>query len=239
MSIMRKNTRWIMGKNCIAEVMKSAPERIIRIFAIKEDPLFKSFKKEKIAYISKQKLTDLVHSESHQGIAAQVVEKEMLSLCDFCKSLQDKERSIVLMLDSIFDPQNFGALLRAAECFGVDGVIYSKNRGCDLTPVVAKASVGASELIPLVKVSNLAEAAEKLKENGFWTVCTSVEPDAQPIDHFTYPEKTLLIMGSEGKGIQRLLLKRADFKVYIPMLGNIDSLNVSQATAVFLSKFTR
>ena len=143
------------------------------------------------------------------------------------------------MLDSIFDPQNFGSLLRSAECFGVDGVIWSKNRGCELTPVVSKASVGASELLPLLCVSNLAETMRKFKKNGFWIVTAEIGEEAKSLDSFDFPEKTLLIMGSEGKGVQKLLSKEADSKVYLPMYGQIDSLNVSQAASVLLYQWTQ
>ena len=143
------------------------------------------------------------------------------------------------MLDSIMDPHNFGAILRAAECFGVDAVLWSKNRGCDITPVVAKVSVGASELLPLVPVSNLAQALERLKDAGVWSIAADVSPEAQPIDQFEFPTKSLILLGSEGEGLQPLLLREAEFKITIPLHGKIDSLNVSQAAAVMLAAARR
>ena len=220
-----------MGRNCLREVCKHFPERIIRIYTYKKEEAF--IQGMPVSFVSKQKLHDLVDSESHQGFVAEVEERSNTNLKDFLK--EDRERSVVLVLDSIFDPQNLGALLRAAECFGVDGVIWSKNRGVDVTPVVSKSSVGASELVNIMKVSNLVESIKKLKDAGYWVVTAEVDPEALSLYSFDFPEKTVLVIGSEGKGIQPLISKHSDFKVYIPMSGKIDSLNVSQATAVFLA----
>ncbi|MCP5504641.1 MAG: 23S rRNA (guanosine(2251)-2'-O)-methyltransferase RlmB [Chlamydiales bacterium] len=145
------------------------------------------------------------------------------------------EKSLVLMCDAIQDPQNFGSILRAAECFGVDAVIYSTNRNVALTPVVSKASVGASEIVPLIPVSNLVDTLKKFQDAGYFSVATEISDKAEALDSFVFPEQTLLMIGAEGPGIQPLLSKKSDFHLYIPMKGSIDSLNVSQATAVLLS----
>ena len=154
---------------------------------------------------------------------------------NFLNTVSDS--SLILILDSIFDPQNFGSILRASECMGADAVIYSKNRGSSLTPSAAKASSGASELIPLIEVSNLAETVRKLKKNDYSVITAEIKKEAKDIRHFSFPKKTALIMGSEGKGVQPLLSKMADCSVYIPMFGKIDSLNVMQAAVVFLAKY--
>ena len=181
--------------------------------------------------LPKPKLTSLVQSESHQGFVAEVVEREGVDLKSFLKSAPEK--SLVVMCDSITDPQNFGTILRACECFGVDALVYSKNRNVGLTPVVSKASVGGSELVPLIPVSNLADTMKKFQDAGYFSV--AAERSDQNLYSFEFPQKTLLILGAEGKGIQPLLSKKSDFRIEIPMHGSIDSLNVSQATAVLLS----
>ncbi len=211
-----------MGKHCIEEVQKHSPNRILKLY---------SSRKGEGEYRSASELSKLVGSDSHQGIVAEVKRREPLPL----KTFLAEEHSFVLMCDSIADPHNFGAILRAAECFGVDAVVYSKNRNVALTPVVSKVSMGASELVPLIEVSNLADTLKKLQDGGFWAVAAEVKEGAQPLGQFTYPEKTVLILGAEGRGVQPLLSKRADMSVYIPMKGQIDSLNVSQATAVLLA----
>ncbi len=227
-------THLIMGKNCVREVLKAAPERIQKILLAKKDLEF-SKAGIPIKILSKDELSDLAGSESHQGVAAYLKEKPKLDLKAFLS--KEKESSLVLLLDSIFDPQNFGAILRAAECFGAGAVVWSKNRGADITPVVTKASVGASELVDLIKVSNLAETVKQFQKHGYWAVTAEIGPAAENLYKFQFPSHTLLIMGSEGKGVQPLISKYSDHKVYIPMFGQIDSLNVSQAASVILSQW--
>lgn len=225
-----------MGKHALEEVLKQNPKRFVEVYTYKkEDPLIQELEKRgiKVQNTPKQKLASLVQSESHQGFVAKVHERELLTLKEFLKTAPEK--SLVLMCDAIQDPQNFGAILRAAECFGVDAVIYSTNRNVALTPVVSKASVGASELVPLIPVSNLADTLKKFQDSGYFSVVTEIFGKAQPLTNFEFPDQTLLIVGAEGPGIQPLLSKKADFHLYIPMKGSIDSLNVSQATAVLLS----
>jgi len=227
-----------MGKHAIEEVLKTAPERLVEVYTYKqEEPLFKALHQAgvKTLFTLKPKLYSLVHSESHQGFVAKVREREVLNIKDFL--LNPPEKSLVVMCDSILDPQNFGAILRACECFGVDALIFSKNRNVPLTPVVSKASVGGSELVPLLSVSNLADTLKKFQTAGY--IAVAAERSEQDIYTFEFPEQTLLILGAEGKGIQPLLSKNADFRIEIPMHGQIDSLNVSQATAVLLSCWRR
>lgn len=230
-------SRLIMGKNCLREVLHHAPKRILQVFtSAKRDPLLDALKQHDIPIktYATHDLSAFVQSESHQSFVAAVRELPTVELSAFLE--HDRDRSLVLMCDSINDPQNFGALLRAAECFGVDAVVWSKNRGVDLTPSVSKASVGASELVPLIKVSNLAETVSRFQEAGYTAVVAESQPEAQNLDSFDFPARTLLIVGSEGKGVQPLISKRADTLVKITMQGQISSLNVSQATAILLCK---
>jgi 23S rRNA (guanosine2251-2'-O)-methyltransferase len=236
---MKKNFRLIMGKNCIKEVLKSAPERIVEVYSSqrdKSDPLYSDLLKKGIPVreVSKNELFNLVQSESHQSYVAAVKERPSLDLKEFLAKSSEVSTSLAVMLDSIYDPQNLGTILRASECFGVNLLVYSKNRGADISPVVAKTSSGASEYVPVVKVSNLAETMKLFKKAGFWVVCADVGEGSQSIDNFRYPEKTLLVLGSEGEGVQKILSRNSDYLISIPMCGKIDSLNVSQAAAVFL-----
>ena len=231
-------TRLIMGKHCIEEVIKSSPERIVRAYTSKESsPLLADIQNHgiPIKLVSPHKLTDMVHSDSHQSIVVEVKEVDQHDFRHYVEGLALLDEAVILMLDSISDPHNLGAILRAAECFGVNCVIWSKNRGTDLTPTVSKVSVGASELVEIIRVSNLVETAKSLKEAGYFIITSEIDKRAIPIQEFSFPRKSVLVMGSEEKGVQRLLSQQADEKVYIPMGGSIDSLNVSQATAVFLS----
>lgn len=231
-----------MGKNCIQESLKFFPEEIKTIYLAQENhellPLINSLNIT-VKIISKHELTKIVASESHQNIAALVKDKQFVTLNDYLKENTKKEKDLLLFLDSIYDPQNLGTLFRAAECFGIGAVVWSKNRGADLTPVVSKASVGATELMTFIRVANLAEAARKVKENDYEIVTAEVGKNAQSLNVFNFPKKTALIMGSEGEGVRNLLSSLADHKVFIPMYGKIDSLNVSQATSVFLYEWQK
>jgi 23S rRNA (guanosine2251-2'-O)-methyltransferase len=239
---MKQNQQLIMGKNCIAEVLRSNPERLEQVFTVKsniQDVLYKELKEQNVSikHLNKHELSELVNSTSHQSYIASVKQRRLLSVPDFVEEVQEGRPSLVLMLDSIFDPHNLGAILRTAECFGANCLIYSKNRGTDITPVVSKVSSGASELIPLIRVSNLAETAKIFQEKGYSIIAADVGEGSISLYNFDFPEHTLLILGSEGEGIQKLLLKRSDCLLKIPMQGKIDSLNVAQAASVFLYSY--
>lgn len=218
-----------MGKNTVEELIKEAPGRLKELYLLPGIEM-KVPKGVAVRRMAKQELSKLVDSDSHQGVVAAVDEGEVLSLKEFLKEAPDECR--LVMVDSIYDPQNLGSILRAAECFGIDGVIFSKNRGVGITPVVTKVSSGASELVRLFKVSNLAETLEVLKDEGFEACACEAREGSRSLFDVKFSKRVVLILGSEGEGIQRLLSERADFSLMIPMYGKIDSLNVAQAAAV-------
>lgn len=226
-----------MGVHSIEELLRYAPEKILRIYTIsskKSDLLLQCEKKKiPISYVSTDFLTKMAGSDSHQLLVAHIKGRNYMEMKEFLDD--DTEESLVLMLDQIFDPQNFGALIRSAECFGANAVLWSKNRGSDLTPVAAKASCGASELLPLIRVSNLATSIDQFKEAGYEVVAALLDSKAESAYGFNFAPKTVLIVGSEGEGIQPLLRKKADRAIYLPMRGKIASLNVAQATAALLA----
>lgn len=237
-----------MGRNCVTELLRRAPERLREVFLselrdesrspgnARRSALLEEIERLDIPVreVSRRELDTMVQSDSHQGVVARVSPRPTLALEALVRLVQESASARVLALDGVLDPQNFGAILRAAECFGVTAVVWSKNRGAPLGPVVSKVSVGGSELVRLCPVSNLHRALEALKEAGAWSVGAMIAPDAAPLDRFEFPEKCVLVMGSEGEGVQHLIEKTLDFRLYIPMCGQIDSLNVSQATAVLL-----
>jgi 23S rRNA (guanosine2251-2'-O)-methyltransferase len=189
--------------------------------------------------VSRRDLDAMVHSDSHQGFVARVKPRPLIQLDELIEVVRQQPLVRVLALDGVLDPQNIGAILRAAECFGVDGVLWSKNRAAPLGPVVSKVSVGASEIVPLCPVSNLHRALESLKEAGAWLVGAVVAPEASSLDSFEFPEKSVVVMGSEGEGVQQLIERSLDFRVYVPMAGVVSSLNVSQATTVMLHEVAK
>lgn len=237
---MKRRQLLIMGRNCIFEVVRKTPERLMEVYTSqksKSDALYATLVKHHIPLkeMPKHELARLVESDSHQGYVAAVKEREEVDLREFLTRAEKREKSVVLMLDSIYDPQNLGAIIRAAECFGVNLVVFSKNRGADITPVATKTSAGATELVPILKVSNLVETLKAFQKEDFRAVAAEGKEHAQSLNTFEFPSKMVLILGSEGKGIQPLLSKTSDFYLSIPMRGQIDSLNVSQAAAVILS----
>lgn len=227
----------VMGVHAIEELLKYAPQKILKIYttSAKKSELFDQIKEKKIPIVtvSIELLNKMTGSDSHQLLVAHIQGRTFLDVKQFIA--KSKKNAFVLMLDEIFDPQNFGALLRSAECFGVDAVAWSKNRGSDITPVVAKTSCGASELIDLIRVSNLAQAVDEFQKNEYQIVAAQVTPGAISAYQFSYQEKTVLIVGSEGAGIRPLLQKKVDRSIYLPMQGKIESLNVAQATAALLA----
>ncbi|MDE3046233.1 MAG: 23S rRNA (guanosine(2251)-2'-O)-methyltransferase RlmB [Verrucomicrobiota bacterium] len=233
----------IMGLHALTELLRHAPQRILRVYtSVKEARERKhSLLREceqwniPVVSISETELSRMCGSDSHQSFAAHVKGREFLDVKEFLQKVGDWEQSLVLLCDEIFDPQNFGALLRCAECFGADGLAWSKNRGSDLTPVAAKASCGASEWMTLIRVSNLAEAVTQFQKGGYEVVASVLKPGSQNAFHFHFKPKTVLVVGSEGEGIQPLIQKRADHLVYLPMLGKIESLNVAQAATALLT----
>jgi len=233
----------IMGLHALSELLTHEPDRIARVYtSVKSGKERKSGilqdcekKKIQIEEVSEDQLTKICGSDSHQSFAAQVTGRKFIELKIFLEEVADQEKVLVLLCDQIFDPQNFGALLRCAECFGVDGVVWSKNRGTDLTPTAAKSSCGASEWVSLVRVSNLAESVSLFQKEGFEVVATAFEPGSKNAFEFNFAPKTVLVVGSEGEGIQPLILKKADHLLHIPMSGKIQSLNVAQAASSLLT----
>lgn len=227
----------IMGVHAIGELLLHAPDKILRIYTVaqKKSELLAQCETHRIpiSLVSAEQLTKMAGSDSHQSLVAHIKGRTFLDVKEFLTT--DRETALVLMLDQIFDPQNFGALMRSAECLGATAVAWSKNRGTDLTPVAAKASCGASELLPLIRISNLATAVDQFKEGGFEIVTALLDPAAESAYHFSYAPKTLLVVGSEGEGIQPLIRKKADRSIYLPMTGKIASLNVAQATTALLA----
>ena len=231
--------RIVIGKRAVCELLRSMPERVEYLLCagrLPEGELGRLIGEHKIRVepIAFDELSQRAGSESHQGIAACIHERVFTSLPALIERAAARERMLVLALDGLEDPHNFGAVLRAAECFGVDAVVWSKNRGTSITPVVAKASAGATELLDLVPVSNLADCIRKLKAEGFWAAAAAIGENTVELPSFSAQPKTVLLLGAEGRGLSHLLLQESDFVVQIPMHGKIEALNVSQAAAVFL-----
>jgi 23S rRNA (guanosine2251-2'-O)-methyltransferase len=189
--------------------------------------------------VGKQKFRELVGDATSQGVAAVVGVKQYVDVDDILKVATDRgEPSFVLVLDEIEDPQNLGALLRTAECTGVHGVIIPKHHAATVSAAVGKASAGASEYIPVAKVTNIASTIDELKAKGIWVVGASVDGN-KLYSEVDYSMPIALVIGSEGKGIRKLVKVKCDFLVKIPLLGKIESLNASVAGALLMYEVVR
>lgn len=184
---------------------------------------------------SLNELNRLTNNGNHQGIVVEVFPHEYSSLEEIIQSAKGKEQPLVLLLDEIEDPQNFGAIIRSADAFGVDGIIIKNNNQVSLNWTVAKVSTGAIEYVKVAQVSNLSNAIKTLKDNGYWIYAADgVAKDSyQKVD---YSGAVALVVGSEGRGISPLVMKNSDFIVKIPMSGHVNSLNVSVSTGILLSR---
>jgi 23S rRNA (guanosine2251-2'-O)-methyltransferase len=177
--------------------------------------------------------------ENHQGVVAIVEGKPGVELDEFLLHLDAlSQPGLVLVIDSLQDPQNFGVLLRSSEGAGVDGVIIPKHRAVGLTPAVAKTSAGASEHLMISEVANLRQAIDALKEKGIWVVATDESGDLL-YDEVDYRGPTAIVIGGEAEGIRRLVLEGCDQVVRIPMEGHVASLNAASAGTVVLYEALR
>jgi len=178
-------------------------------------------------------------SEHHQGVLAYQAGTAYASWEDLEHRInQASGFSVILILDSIEDPQNLGSLIRTGEACGIQGIIIPKDRAVGLTPTVVKTSAGAAAHLPIVRVTNLAQAIEDLKKRGFWIVGAESH-GAKNLYEMKFDMNVALLIGSEGKGIRPLLFKKCDFTLSIPMRGKIPSLNTAIAGAVVLYEILR
>lgn len=193
----------------------------------------------RVVSVAPKSLDSLVGNHRHQGVVVRVDPYRYISMEDLLRNLSaGQEAGRLLILDGLTDPRNFGALLRTAEGVGVRYVVIPKDRSVDVTPIVVKTSAGASQYLKIAKVTNLRQAVIAIKRAGYWVVGLEAE-SPQSIYETTFPSKIALLLGSEGKGIRPLVKRECDFLLSIPMMGNIASLNVAVAGAVFLYEVLR
>ena len=171
-------------------------------------------------------IESLCGSTDHQGVCAEVDEYRYADP----PSLLHKEDALVVALDEVQDPRNLGAVIRVAECAGASGLVIGERRAAQVTPVVCKASAGATEHLPVARVRNLADYLADAKQDGAWVYGASAT-DAVPYDQPDYRGKVVVVFGSEGKGLRPRVSAACDQLIALPMLGRIDSLNVSAAAS--------
>jgi len=229
--------QYIYGRNTVREKLNGddVVEEAYILEGFKDEDINRLLTKKKVKVIkcNRNKLDKIVNNTFHQGIILKVKEYDTISLDELIDKNKDNENALFVILDGVVDPHNVGAILRTGEAIGVNGVIIPKNNSCPLNSTVAKTSTGAIEIVDIARVSNLNNTILKLKKEGYWIVGAeaSNSVDYRSVD---YKGKIALVLGSEGKGISRLVLENCDYRVRLPMVGKITSLNVSVATAVLL-----
>lgn len=242
---MRYEEYTIEGRNAVLEAFR-AGKTIDKLFVQDgcHDGAVNSITREArkqntiITYVAKERLDQMSSTGKHQGVIAQAAAYEYADMEEiFAKAEEQGEPPFVFLLDEIEDPHNLGAIIRTANLAGAHGVIIPKRRAAGLTATVVKASAGALNYTPVVKVTNLAQTMEELKQRGLWFVCGDMEGEVMYRQNLTGPIG--LVIGNEGEGVSRLVKEKCDYVAAIPMKGNIDSLNASVAAGVLAYEIVR
>ena len=239
------NENLVYGVNPVLEALRSNAGRVERLSVASgsnQRRLSEIFELAKSAQLRIDRVTSAQLEQiagreaNHQGIVAFVAAAEYSDPHTIVRSAGDD--ALLLLLDGVEDPRNLGAILRTAECAGVNGVFIPERRAVGLTETVAKSAAGATEHIKVAKVSNLNRLIEDLKKQIIWVVGTSMDAEME-YSEWDWTKASALVLGGEGKGLHRLVAENCDALVKIPMYGKIDSLNVSVAAGVILFEARR
>ena len=243
---MRYSEQIIEGRNAVTEALR-AGKSIDKIYILEGasehglDAIKRELKKHpetKVIYTRKEKLDLMSKGGKHQGVIAMAAAYEYATVEDLFQLAQERgEPPFFVLCDELEDPHNLGAIIRTAECAGAHGVIIPKRRSVGLTWAVGKASAGAVEHLPVARVGNLASTLEELKARGLWVYAADMDGAPWCQTDFTGP--VALVIGSEGRGVSRLVKEKADFVVSLPLKGKINSLNASVAAGILCYEVSR
>ncbi len=240
--------RFIWGANPVLEALRANPERIERIL-MQDGGLGPKLAAEvftrvrdagiRVDKVDRDRLSSMSDGGVHQGIAAEVRQFDYLELDTLIKISKGSPRSpLIVVLDGIQDPHNLGAIIRSAHAFGAHGVVIARDRAAGVTGVVAKSSAGAIEYCPVARVTNIARALEELKKADFWTVAADPDGD-RTLWAADLKGPIVVVVGAEGPGVRDGVMKQCDFRVQIPMVGKVASLNASVSAGVLLAEVSR
>lgn len=185
----------------------------------------------KVSFVKNYELDKKVEG-LHQGIVMEIDDVKTYSYDEIIPNIK-KENPVIVMLDHLEDPHNFGAIIRTSEALGVDAIIIPTDRSVKVNSTVVKTSVGAIEYIPIIRVVNLNDTIRKLKSDGYWIIATDM--DGEDYSKIDYNMPVCIVIGNEGKGISRMVSENSDIIASIPMKGKINSLNASVSCAIVLS----
>lgn len=235
----------IEGRNAVIEAFRSGKtiDKLYVLEGCKDGPIQTVLREAKkkdtiVQFVKKDRLDQMSRTGKHQGVIAHAAAYEYSETEDIFALAEKKgEVPFVIILDNIEDPHNLGAIIRTANQAGAHGVIIPKRHAVGLTATVARTSAGALNFTPVVKVTNIANTIEQLKERGLWFVCADMEGDVMYNMDLKGPIG--LVIGNEGEGVGRLVKEKCDFVASIPMKGDIDSLNASVAAGVLAFEIVR
>jgi 23S rRNA (guanosine2251-2'-O)-methyltransferase len=238
----------LYGRNAVREALRAGRRKIYKLIltqGVKETGIVADIATlanksgVPIQRVERQQL-DRIGDFNHQGVAAEVASYPYVELEEIlAEADQRQEMPLLLMLDCLQDPQNFGALLRTAEIVGVHGVVIPKRRAVGITPAVVNSSAGSTEHLLVARMTNLVRTMEELKAKGLWIVGLEDVPQAQPYYQSDLTMPLALVVGSEGRGMGRLVRETCDILVRLPMRGKISSLNVAVAGSIALYEVWR
>ncbi len=226
-----RNSFWLFGYHAVSAALKN-PKRIVNEFlAVKGAG--GEFTKYGPRFVGKEEIEKVLPPNSiHQGLALNVARSNHL-LEDILEDIQDKEISTIVILDQASDIHNIGAVLRSSAAFDVDAVLIPQNNSPSENGQMAKSSCGGLEVVPLVQVTNIAQSMEKLKKLGYW--CVGLDAHTNDVmDKFDFPKKTVFVFGSEGEGMRKFTRENCDYLIKLSMSDSMESLNLSNATAITL-----
>lgn len=246
---------WLYGRHAVEEALRAGRRKVFRVLLAEAGKDAKAGRGERLGEIEElarrakaqiervpparlDALTKVGHH--HQGVAAEVTPFRYATLAETVQLCRDAgNQALLLILDSLQDPQNFGTLIRSAEASGVTAIVMLDRRQVEVTPAVSNASAGAVEHMQICLANNLPRAVQELQEAGLWVYALQAEPEAVLYTQADLSGPLGLVVGSEGKGVGRLVRERCDGALEIPMLGKIESLNAAVAGSIVLYEVVR
>jgi 23S rRNA (guanosine2251-2'-O)-methyltransferase len=241
-----RDQSWLIGPNSVSSALENDPTNLLEIWLDRErqdrrvQEIYQLAEDHDVPVrrVDKKEFRKKFGNQRHQGVAAHYQVPGMLDLAELLFQLEGDPGALVLVLDHIEDPHNFGACLRTAEAAGARAVIFPKDRAVGLTPSVRKAAAGSAERLPLVQVTNVNRSLKQLKDAGFWIVGAAGDAEKSVFEG-DLTGRLALVMGGEAKGLHRMVREHCDFLFHIPIAAAVESLNVSVAAAIFLFEAVR